>query len=142
MALVAGPGGIGAGLFLCALRLCQHHRPRHLNVHSIPGSNHRRWSTGLSGGFVSGVLLKPGGIIDALRDYLSANLFWFGLCEPENMVAAGSDYLTSEHTRLDSCGFALVEVAGVVVIILSTQGNEVKNKIDTRLETSRRMTQH
>ena len=142
MALVAGPGGIGAGLFLCALRICQHHCTRHVDVHSVSGSNHCGWGAGLFGGSVSGVLFEPGRLADALRNDLSADIFWFGLCQPENMVAAGSDYFSPEHNRLVSCWFALVEAAGVVVIILRTQRNEVKNKIGTRLETSRTMTQH
>ena len=119
MAMVAGPGGISAGLFLCALWICQHHRARHFDVHSVPGGDHRRRSAGLSGCSAAGLLLKPVRVADALRNDLSANLFWLRLCEPEKVVARWFVNVRAEHTRVVDSRFALVETAWLVVVCIS-----------------------
>ena len=70
----------------------------------------------ISGSVAAGLLLKPVCVPDSLRYDISANLFWLGICQPEKLVATGSNNFTTEYSGLVGRRSALVETSAVVVV--------------------------
>src|SRR5262245_58788200 len=102
-------------LFLFALWVRQYHGTCVGHVHSVPGGDSGRRRSALSGAVFAGGVLEPQCVTHALRHHASAHLFWLGLCESTNVVAARAVDITCEHTHLGSRGICLVEGSGIVV---------------------------
>src|SRR5215813_5419516 len=113
--MVVGVGGIAAGLFLFSLWVCQHHRPRHLDVRSVPGRHHCSRSSALPRSFAASLFFKSCGFVDALRNYISADLFRWRLCESKRLVATRLLYVGAKHSGLGRSRLVMVEGVALVV---------------------------
>jgi hypothetical protein len=76
MEMVGGPGGALARLLLRSLRICEHNRARHRNVHALSGSNTCGRSSSVSRGAIAGLLFQSGRVADALRNNAGPDLLW------------------------------------------------------------------
>ena len=104
-----------ARLFLRPLRLRQHHRPRHGDVHTIPGRDDRGRRAARARGARARLCVQSPGVPDPLRHDPGPDLFRFGLCDAAGVVDCRVRDFARHADNLGNAGSRVVEIAGLVV---------------------------
>src|SRR5436305_4754794 len=102
-------------LLLRALCFCEHHRPRHRNVHAFSDRDISRGSSHLRGGAFAGLLLESRRFADPLRNNSSAHLFRRRLHIATKLVVTRTDYIHRDDYYLERRWFYVVESAWALV---------------------------
>src|ERR1044071_6009812 len=114
--MVARACVVAVDLFLCALRLRQHHRARNRDVYPLSDCDNRGRSPTIPRSSVAGLLLKPGGSVNALRHDTSSDLLRRGLHNTTNLVDTWTDHVVDNYRCLEFSRLHLVETSQTLVI--------------------------